>query len=136
MSPFNWNRMKMSFTLSKNEKEQFENPENDSTNISAKSSSYTVAICAVRSALFGFVLVLYMQLKMSLQNKKIKKTQESAQNPQKGLLLFHRPRDELRSYKMCTHLLTSTKYGVLFPGFSYEVLLFTRGSYSSVLMPL
>lgn len=59
-SPFNWNRRKMSFTLSKNEKEQFENPKNDSTNISAKSSSNTVAIFAVRSALFGFVLVLYI----------------------------------------------------------------------------
>lgn len=83
MSPFNWNRRKMSFTLSKNEKEQFENPENDSTNISAKSSSNTVAICAVRSALFGFVLVLYIQLKMSLQNKKIKKTQEKCTKPTK-----------------------------------------------------
>lgn len=60
----------MSFTLSKNEKEKFENPENDSTNISAKSSSNTAdMICAVRSALFGFVLVVYIQLKMSLQNK-------------------------------------------------------------------
>lgn len=80
-SPFNWNRRKMSFTLSKNEKEQFEKPENDSTNISAKSSSNTVSVLSDQLCLALFLFSIY-SWRWAFKIK-LKKHRKSAQNPPK-----------------------------------------------------